>query len=257
MLIVISPAKTLDYDSPLPFKKSTFAHFHSYSDKLIEILRKKSASQISRLMKISDNLGELNYRRYHSWSPKFGSGNSRQAILAFMGDVYTGLDAKSLSEKNVVFAQEHLRILSGLYGILRPLDSMQPHRLEMGTSLRTPEGKNLYQFWGEKPTLILNEQAKQLKTKYLVNLASNEYFKVIDKKRLEPMIITPIFKDQKNGNYKIISFYAKKARGLMARYIIKNQIEKPEDLKNFCSEGYVYDETLSNTGDLVFTREER
>ena len=257
MLIVISPAKTLDYDSPLSFKKSTFAHFHSYSDKLIEILKKKSASQISRLMKISDNLGELNYRRYHSWSPKSGSGNSRQAILAFMGDVYSGLDAKSLSEKNMVFAQEHLRILSGLYGILRPLDSMQPHRLEMGTSLETPGGKNLYQFWGEKPTLIINEQAKQLKTKYLVNLASNEYFKVIDKKRLEPMIITPVFKDRKNGNYKIISFYAKKARGLMARYIIQNKIEKPEDLKNFCSEGYVYDETLSNTGDLVFTREER
>jgi uncharacterized protein len=256
MLIVISPAKTLDYDSPLSFKKSTSAHFHSDSDKLIEILKKKSASQISHLMKISDNLGELNYRRYHSWSSKSGSGNARQAVLAFMGDVYSGLDAKSLSEKNMVFAQEHLRILSGLYGILRPLDSMQPHRLEMGTSLETPGRKNLYQFWGEKPTLILNEQAKQLGTKYLVNLASNEYFKVIDKKRLEPMIITPVFKDQKNGNYKIISFYAKKARGLMARYIIRNQIEKPEDLKNFCSEGYVYDETLSNTGDLVFTRDE-
>ena len=134
---------------------------------------------------------------------------------------------------------------------------MQPHRLEMGTSLETPDGKNLYQFWGNKLTLTLNEQAKQVKTKYLVNLASNEYFKVIDKKRLEPKIITPVFKDQKNGNYKIISFYAKKARGLMARYIIQNQIERPEDLKSFCSEGYVYDETLSNTGDLVFTRKER
>jgi cytoplasmic iron level regulating protein YaaA (DUF328/UPF0246 family) len=157
----------------------------------------------------------------------------------------------------MVFAQGHLRILSGLYGILRPLDSMQPYRLEMGTHLETPDGKNLYQFWGEKPTLTLNEQAKLLKTKYLVNLASNEYFKVIDKKRLEPMIIAPVFKDRKNGNYKIISFYAKRARGLMARYIIQNQIQKPEELKGFCSEGYVYNETLSNTGDLVFTREER
>ena len=257
MLIAISPAKTLDYDSPLSFKKSTSAHFHSYSDKLIEILKKKSASQISHLMKISDNLGELNYRRYHSWSSTPGPEKTRQAVLAFMGDVYSGLDAKSLSEKNIVFAQEHLRILSGLYGILRPLDSMQPHRLEMGTNLETPDGKNLYQFWTEKLTLTLNEQAKLLKTKYLVNLASNEYFKVIDKKRLEPVIIAPVFKDRKNGNYKIISFYAKRARGLMARYIIQNQIQKPEELKGFCSEGYVYNEILSNTGDLVFTREER
>lgn len=257
MLIVISPAKTLDYDSPLSFKKSTSAHFHSYSDKLIEILKKKSASQISNLMKISDNLGELNYRRYHSWSPTPGPENARQAVLAFMGDVYSGLNAKSLSEKSMVFAQEHLRILSGLYGILRPLDSMQPYRLEMGTNLETPNGKNLYQFWGEKPTLNLNEQAKQIKTKYLVNLASNEYFKVIDKKQLEPEIIAPVFKDRKNGNYKIISFYAKRARGLMARYIIQNQIQKPEELKGFCSEGYVYNENLSSTGDLVFTREER
>ena len=257
MLIVISPAKTLDYDSPLSFKKSTSAYFLSDSDKLIEILKKKSAAQISHLMKISDNLGELNYRRYHSWSSTPGPEKARQALLAFMGDVYSGLDAKSLSEKNMVFAQGHLRILSGLYGILRPLDSMQPYRLEMGTHLETPDGKNLYQFWGEKLTLTLNEQAKLLKTKYLVNLASNEYFKVIDKKRLEPMIIAPVFKDRKNGNYKIISFYAKRARGLMARYIIQNQIQKPEELKGFCSEGYVYNETLSNTGDLVFTREER
>tara|TARA_B100000676_G_C17999215_1_gene799830 strand:- start:162 stop:935 length:774 start_codon:yes stop_codon:yes gene_type:complete len=256
MLIVISPAKTLDYDSPVSFKKSTSADFHSYSDKLIDILKKKSASQISHLMKISDNLGELNYRRYHSWNSQPESGNKRQAILAFMGDVYSGLNAKSLSEKNMVFAQEHLRILSGLYGILRPLDSIQPHRLEMGTKLKTSSGKNLYQFWGEKPTRTLNEQAKKLKTKYLINLASNEYFKVIDQERLKPMIITPVFKDQKNGSYKIISFYAKKARGLMARYIIQNQIYRPEDLRNFNSEGYVYNPALSNAGDLVFTREE-
>tara|TARA_B100000686_G_C16716447_1_gene932327 strand:- start:838 stop:1611 length:774 start_codon:yes stop_codon:yes gene_type:complete len=257
MLIVISPAKTLDYDSPLPFRKSTSAHFHNYSDKLIEILKKKSASQISHLMKISDNLGELNYRRYHSWKSNPGLGDARQAVLAFMGDVYSGLDARSLSKENMVFAQEHLRILSGLYGVLRPLDSIQPHRLEMGTRLKTSNGKNLYQFWGEKLTLILNKQAKKLKTKYLINLASNEYFKVIDEKKLNPMILTPVFKDQKNGNYKIISFYAKKARGLMARYMIQNQIKNPEDLRKFNSEGYAYNESLSNTGDLVFTREER
>ncbi len=197
MLIVISPAKTLDYDSPLSFKKSTAAHFHKKSDQLIAVLQKKSAAEISQLMKISDNLGQLNYRRYHAWSSKPSSGKARQAVLAFMGDVYSGLDAKSLTEKNMQFAQNHLRILSGLYGILRPLDSMQPYRLEMGTNLETPDGKNLYQFWGEKPTLMINEEAKKLNTEYLINLASNEYFKVIHKQQLEPTIITPIFKDKK------------------------------------------------------------
>tara|TARA_Y100001936_G_scaffold172034_1_gene168381 strand:- start:3183 stop:3947 length:765 start_codon:yes stop_codon:yes gene_type:complete len=254
MLIVISPAKTLDYESPVSFKKSTSAYFHNYSNKLIEVLKKQSATQISHLMKISNNLGELNYLRYHSWNSKPELGNARQAILAFMGDVYSGLDANSFSENNMVFAQENLRILSGLYGILRPLDSIQPHRLEMGTNLKTPVGKNLYEFWGEKPTISLNEQARKLNTKYLVNLASNEYFKVIDEKKLDPIVFTPIFKDKKNGNYKIISFYAKKARGLMARYIIKNQIKEPEELKKFCLDGYVYNETLSQGRDLIFTR---
>jgi hypothetical protein len=256
MLIVISPAKTLDYDSPLSFKKSTSADFHSHSDKLIRVLKKKSAAEISLLMKISDNLGKLNYRRYHSWASKPRSESSRQAVLAFMGDVYSGLNAKSLTEKNMMFAQNHLRILSGLYGILRPLDSIQPYRLEMGTNLETPNGKNLYEFWGDIPTLTINEQAKKIETQYLVNLASNEYFKVINKQLLEPTIITPIFKDRKNGRYKIISFYAKKARGLMARYIIQNQIESPQELKNFCSDNYAYNEILSSHGDLVFTREE-
>lgn len=254
MLTVISPAKTLDFDTPSQTDKHTKPRFLSQSQQLIEQLKKLSAQEIASLMKISDKLAGLNMARFQQWQTPFTTNNAKQAVLAFKGDVYTGLDAETLDEKDLEYAQQHLRILSGLYGILRPLDLMQPYRLEMGTPFQNIVGKGLYNFWGEQLQKSL-EADPGLSDGVLINLASNEYFKVINAKKLNVNIITPIFKDWKNGQYKMISFYAKKARGLMSRYIIEQRINSPEQLKQFDSEGYRYNEEMSQGNDWVFIRD--
>lgn len=257
MLIVISPAKTLDYESPLPSRKFTKPAFLDDAQEVVTALRKLDPEDISALMKVSSKIAELNFSRYLDWEPPFNLNNARQALFAFKGDVYTGLAAHEFDEDDLGFAQQHLRILSGLYGVLRPLDLMQPYRLEMGTRLafKSSRGKaeNLYDFWGSRPTEAINKALKN-QDKVLVNLASNEYFKVIDQKALQAEIITPVFKDYKNGTYKVISFFAKKARGQMAAWIIKKRVEKPADLKKFREDGYQYDAGLSRGKELVFTR---
>ncbi|MEZ5530548.1 MAG: peroxide stress protein YaaA [Porticoccaceae bacterium] len=255
MLTVISPAKTLDYESPLTTEAHSQPGYLEDSAELIEELRKLSPPQVSELMGISDKLGALNFGRYLDWQPEFSPDNARPAVLAFKGDVYTGLEAESLSEDDFNWSQQHLRILSGLYGLLRPLDLMQPYRLEMGTKLANPRGKDLYQFWGSKITEGLNKELAGMKTPVLINLASNEYFKSVQPLKLSADIITPVFKDWKGGKYKIISFYAKKARGLMSRYIIENRIDDAERLKEFDYAGYAYQPAMSSAREWVFTRE--
>ena len=256
MLIVVSPAKTLDYDTPPATKTFSQPDFLKQSETLIKQLRKLSPDQIGSLMKISDKLAQLNAARFEAWQKPFTTDNAKQAVLAFKGDVYTGLDAESLTEKQFKFAQQHLRILSGLYGLLRPLDLMQAYRLEMGTKFATKAGKDLYAFWGDQITEKLNEEISAQKDDILVNLASNEYFKSVKPKLLKGQVITPVFKDWKNGQYKIISFYAKKARGLMCRYAIDHNITKVEKLKNFDYEGYAYNESMSSGSEWVFIRDE-
>jgi cytoplasmic iron level regulating protein YaaA (DUF328/UPF0246 family) len=256
VLIVISPAKTLDYETPSIIKKSTQPAMLDDSQLLIDELRQLAPQDVASLMRISDKLGLLNYDRYQQWQQPFTKENAKQAVLAFKGDVYTGLDAESFSSDEFSFAQKHLRILSGLYGLLRPLDLMQAYRLEMGTKFTNSRGKDLYEFWGENITQALNKQLKSLKSKTLINLASNEYFKSVKPKALAAEIITPVFKDLKNGQYKIISFYAKKARGLMAAYAIKKGITEASKLKRFNWEGYRYNKDLSKQeGEWVFTRD--
>lgn len=255
MLTVISPAKTLDYQSPLPTEAHSQPGYLEDSAELIAELRKLSPPQVSELMSISDKLGALNFGRYLDWQPEFSPDNARPAVLAFKGDVYTGLEAESLSEDDLNWSQQHLRILSGLYGLLRPLDLMQPYRLEMGTKLANPRGKDLYQFWGSKITEGLNKELAGMKTSVLINLASNEYFKSVQPRKLSADIITPVFKDWKGGKYKIISFYAKKARGLMSRYIIENRIDDAERLKDFDYAGYAFQPAMSSAREWVFTRE--
>jgi len=256
MILVVSPAKKLDFESPLVTTRSSQPSLLNHSELLIERCVKLSSDQIASLMKLSDKLAGLNAARFGEWSLPFTNENARQAILAFNGDVYSGLDAASFSDDDFDFAQKHFRILSGLYGLLKPLDLMQAYRLEMGTKLDNDRGTNLYQFWGNVITEELNKVLKDQKADVLINLASNEYFKAINKKQLNAKIITPQFKDWKNGQYKIISFYAKKARGLMARYIIQNQLTNPEQLKNFDMAGYQYSSDLTQGNDLVFTRKE-
>ena len=255
MLMVISPAKTLDYETPAVTDTATRPDFLKHSALLIEDLRQLSPAQIGQLMSISDKLAQLNAARFEAWSRPFTKKNAKQAVLAFKGDVYTGLDADSLSEKQLEFAQNHLRILSGLYGLLRPLDLMQAYRLEMGTRFANQRGKDLYHFWGSLITDKLNKELASQKKPVLVNLASNEYFKSIKTKELKADIITPVFKDWKGGKYKIISFYAKKARGLMCRYAIDKKITKVEKLKNFDYEGYSFNEAMSSEKEWVFTRD--
>lgn len=255
MLTVISPAKTLDYETPPITETATLPEFSDHSAELIRQLRELSVQDIAVLMKLSDKLAALNVARYESWQPEFTRENAKQALLAFKGDVYTGLDAESFSETDLEFAQQNLRMLSGLYGLLKPLDLMQPYRLEMGTKFANSRGKDLYAFWGSIITEKLNELLAEQGSDVLVNLASNEYFKVVKKKELKARIITPVFKDQKNGQYKIISFYAKKARGLMSRYIIQHQISDPEQLKDFDLEGYRFAETMSEGDTLTFIRD--
>lgn len=257
MLITISPAKTLDYESPLATQQFTQPELLSESQKLINVCRKLTPADIASLMKISDKLAGLNAARFAEWHTDFTPENARQAILAFKGDVYTGMQAETFSQNDFEFAQSHLRILSGLYGVLRPLDLMQPYRLEMGISLKNTRGKNLYEFWGDIITKQLNQALAQQKDQILVNLASDEYFKSVNTKKLDGQIIKPIFLDDKNGKYKVISFYAKKARGLMSRFIIQNRLTKTDQLTDFNLEGYQFDESQSKGNELIFTRPEQ
>jgi cytoplasmic iron level regulating protein YaaA (DUF328/UPF0246 family) len=254
MLIVLSPAKTLDFESPIKVNKTTEPDFIPRSAELISTLRTMPPAQIGSLMSISDSLAQLNVARYASWSKKFTPDNSRPAMLAFDGDVYEGLDARSLSARQLDWAQKHLRILSGLYGLLRPLDLMQPYRLEMGTRLATKRGKDLYAFWGDQITEALNESLTAAKAQALVNLASEEYFKSVKPAKLDRPVITPVFEEWKGGGYKIVSFFAKRARGLMARYAIEHKLSKPEQLKDFDSEGYAFDAKASNEARWIFRR---
>jgi uncharacterized protein len=256
MLIVVSPAKNLDFESPLVIQKYSQPELLEHSQVLIERCLSLTPADLSSLMKISDKLAGLNAARFGQWSQPFTPNNARQAILAFNGDVYAGLDAASFSVDDFSFAQQHFRILSGLYGLLKPLDLMQAYRLEMGTKLDTVRGSNLYQFWGDIITDKVNQALAEQGDQVLINLASNEYFKTVHKKNLNGRIITPAFKDWKNGQYKMISFFAKKARGLMARYIIQNQLTDIEQLKAFNLAGYQYDQSLSKANDWVFTRKE-
>ena len=256
MIIVISPAKTLDFETP----PSTQAHkqpdFLDDSAMLIDELRKLEPSQIGAMMSISSTLATLNSNRYFAWNRPFTLRNAKQAILAFKGDVYTGLDADTMTENELAFAQDHLRILSGLYGVLRPLDLMQPYRLEMGTQFKNPRGNNLYEFWDDKITQALNQDLVKQKDGILINLASHEYFQSVQPGKLNARIITPVFKDQKNGVYKIISFFAKKARGMMSRYIIQNKLTNPEAIKSFDVAGYRFSQEDSGKDEWVFIRAE-
>lgn len=257
MLILISPAKTLDYQSPLATSRYTRPELLDYSQQLISEARKLSAPQIATLMSISDKLASLNATRFHEWHPDFTPQNARQAILAFKGDVYTGLQAEDFSEADFDFAQQHLRMLSGLYGVLRPLDLMQPYRLEMGIRLENCKGKDLYAFWGDTITNKLNDALKAQGDDVVINLASDEYFKAVKPKKLQGRIIKPVFLDEKNGKFKVISFYAKKARGLMSRFIIENRLTSEAQLTAFNSDGYFFDEEASAHGEMVFKRYEQ
>ncbi len=256
MLLVVSPAKKLDFESPLATEKFSQPTMLEQSQLLINDCVKLSPDQIATLMKLSDKLAGLNAARFGEWSIPFNQENARQAILSFNGDVYTGLDAQTFSEDDFDFAQKYFRILSGLYGLLKPLDLMQAYRLEMGCKLANSRGENLYHFWGELITNELNKALSEQGDEVLINLASTEYFKSVKKKQLNATIITPAFKDWKNGQYKMISFFAKKARGLMARYIIQNKLTSVEQLKDFDLAGYQYNESFSKGNDWVFTRKE-
>jgi cytoplasmic iron level regulating protein YaaA (DUF328/UPF0246 family) len=255
MLFLLSPAKSLDYDTPAGALPHSLPGFPAQSAELIGVLKKKSPQQIAELMTLSDKLAGLNVARYEAWSPKFSASNSKQAVLAFNGDVYEGLDAKTLKPAQLEWAQEHVCILSGLYGVLRPLDWMQPYRLEMGTALSTTKGKNLYQFWGSQIADYLNERAAAEAVSVIVNLASEEYFKAVDKKALKPRVVNCVFEEHKAGKYKIISFMAKRARGLMVRYAIENKLSSVKKLESFNLEGYQFTADVSTPERLVFRRE--
>ncbi|SMN16026.1 UPF0246 protein YaaA [uncultured Candidatus Thioglobus sp.] len=249
MLAVISPSKTQDFSTP-DIHDHTFTRQLDESKVLVNILKDKTQSELIKLMSISEKLATLNYGRFQDFSTPFNFKNSKQALLAFKGDVYTGIDVPNLSKKDLEFAQNHLRMLSGLYGVIRPLDLIAPYRLEMGTRLENPKGKNLYEFWGDKISKVLNEDEPEV----IINLASNEYFKGIDQKALKAKIINIAFKEFKGDKYKIIGIYAKRARGLMVQYIIKNRIKNPQDLKAFSMEDYRFREDMSDSTTWVFTR---
>ena len=251
---IISPAKKLDYETVEKKLEASQPALLNYSKSLIGDLKKLSPHQVSSLMGLSDKLGALNYERFQEWQTPFTKSNSKQAILAFKGDVYQGLDAESLSETELIWAQKHIRILSGLYGVLKPMDLMQPYRLEMGTKFATKQGQNLYDFWNSIITEELNKSFSS-DDSTLLNLASNEYFKSINVSELKANVISPVFMDKKNGKYKIISFFAKKARGLMTRYVIKNRIEDITDIQNFTEGGYFFNEEVSENNKPVFYRD--
>jgi uncharacterized protein len=254
MLFLLSPAKTLDYASPLPPLPHTLPVFLEDSARLIEVLRRKSPQELATLMDISDPLAALNAARYQAWSSKFTPRNARQAVLAFDGDVYDGLQGRRLQPADLDWAQQHVRILSGLYGVLRPLDWMQPYRLEMGTALKVGDAANLYQYWGSRIAGHLNAQLAADKTPVVINLASQEYFRSVDRKALKARVIECVFEEWKPGGYKVISFSAKKARGLMARYAIMKRVETPRKLEQFNLEGYAFDPAASQAERLVFRR---
>ena len=255
MLAIISPAKTLDFESAvqnLPFSQPLLTE---YSEQLIQICRQLSPAEVASLMSISDKLAGLNVARFAQWQREHTEENARAAIYAFKGDVYTGLEVETLSAEDILFAQSHLRMLSGLYGLLRPLDLMQAYRLEMGTKLHHPQGKDLYTFWGNIITQYLQQALDEQGDNILVNLASDEYYKAVREAQLKSTIIKPVFLDNKNGKYKVISFYAKKARGLMCRYIIQNRLTEVEQLKQFDLGGYRFDDVASNEQELIFKRD--
>ncbi|HWP20841.1 MAG TPA: peroxide stress protein YaaA [Burkholderiaceae bacterium] len=254
MLFLLSPAKSLDYETPAHVLAHTQPRFVKEAAELIAVLREKTPAEVASLMDLSDALATLNVGRYAAWQPKFTAKNSKQAVLAFNGDVYEGLDARTLTEEQLAWAQEHVAILSGLYGVLRPLDRMQPYRLEMGTRLKTPRGKDLYSFWGATISEYLNERLRADASPVVVNLASEEYFKAVDLRALRARVVHCVFEDWKGGAYKIISFHAKRARGLMARHAIERRALHPDELKAFDREGYRYDESVSEPDRLVFRR---
>lgn len=255
MITVVSPAKSLDFESDPKIQSTTSPAFSDEAEKLVSVLKKKSEKELSELMSISNSLAELNAERFQNWRKNPGGGHTRPAVFAFTGDVYKGLDIRTKNKKELDYIQNRLRILSGLYGVLKPLDEIQPYRLEMGTKLKTSKGKNLYEFWGDQITKALNTDIKNTDSEYLVNLASNEYFKSIKKKQLNARIITPVFKDHKNGTFKTIAFYAKKARGLMAAFMAENKVSKPEELLAFEKDGYRFNGQLTQKEtEPVFTR---
>lgn len=256
MLMVISPAKRLDFETPPVVSKHTQPAFLDDSRLLIQRLRALSPADIARLMDISDQLAVLNFNRYADWHPPFSPNNAKQAVLAFAGDVYEGLDANTLDADGLDFAQSHLRILSGLYGVLRPLDLIQPYRLEMGTRLDNPRGKDLYAFWGERLKDAVNAELAAMPRPVLVNLASEEYFKSLVARKLAGTVIQPVFEDWKGGRYKTISFFAKRARGLMVRYAIDRRVTEPEGLRDFAVEGYAFAADASDDKTWVFRRRE-
>ncbi|MBD3723901.1 MAG: peroxide stress protein YaaA [Flavobacteriaceae bacterium] len=252
MKIVISPAKSLDYTTELPTKRYTEAQFLNKSETIQKTLKKKKPKDLMELMSISEKLSDLNWQRNQNWQLPFTPENARPAVYAFNGDVYVGLDAYTIPKEKLTVLQDKLRILSGLYGLLKPLDLIQEYRLEMGTSLQVGTKKNLYEFWKKTITDALNKELQ--KDELFINLASNEYFSAVDVKSLKVPVITPEFKDYKDGKLKMISFFAKKARGLMVRYIIDNNVETLDELKSFNYEGYAFDANLSKGNSLVFTR---
>ena len=254
MIIVISPAKSLYEHSPISFEKSTEIDFLPEAEKIVSVMKKKKSAQLAKLMDISPKLAELNFQRFQAWSLPFTPENSWQAILMFNGDVYQGLKAETFTAAEFEIAQQKLRILSGVYGLLRPLDLIQQYRLEMGTNVSVARKKNLYDFWKIRITTKLNQELEQNDHRILINLASNEYFSAINTKKLKARIITPSFKENKDGKYQMISFFAKRARGLMSRFIIQNNISDPEEMKAFDWEGYYFNNQLSGENDWVFTR---
>ncbi len=257
MLAIISPAKSLDFSPQSLVTRKTKPAFLKDSEALIEVMREKSPDDLRALMGISEKLADLNYERFQKWENPYPRGEAKQAVLAFRGDVYQGFELETFEEADWAFAQDHLRILSGLYGLLRPLDLILPYRLEMGTKLATSRGKDLYAFWGDQLTEALNKALKKQGDDVLVNLASNEYFGAVRPSVLKGRIVTPVFKDMKNGRLKIISFFAKKARGMMADHIIRHGLSEIDDLKGFDGGDYGFDASLSDESTLVFTRGER
>ena len=254
MLFLLSPAKSLDYESPVAEVPHTVPQFVPQAAALIGVLRQQSPQQIAELMSLSDTLAGLNVARYQAWRPRFTATNSRPAALAFNGDVYAGLDARSLSAEDLAWSQDHICILSGLYGVLRPLDWMQPYRLEMGTRLATPTGSNLYQYWGTQIADYLNQRARRDVSPVVVNLASQEYFKAVDCKVLKARVVECVFEEYRDGQYKLISFMAKRARGLMARFAVQHRLVTPRQLEGFDLEGYAFDALASRPDRLVFRR---
>lgn len=254
MLFVLSPAKTLNYDTPAPTEEITLPDFMAHSAELIKVLQAFSPAQIAELMRISDPLASLNFSRYASWSPLCSKDNAKQAVFSFNGDVYEGLDAVTLDDVSLKYAQSRIRFLSGLYGLLRPLDLMQPYRLEMGTRLKTARARNLYEFWGDTITEALNALLEKEAVRIVVNLASEEYFRAVKPSMLNASVVTPVFQEWKGGGYKIISFHAKRARGLMARFAALHRIDDPQRLTEFNLEGYSFAQSASTETELVFRR---